>query len=1195
MWAAHERSDHSTSCVTSTAQNQYPLNPSPGLVSTLRSRNTEPMSKPGMRAIKRVFGGLFLGLALSFFSSATAHADFASPTEIGSSSSLLWLDVKGSADGHYLVTANCNPRIYGAESGNIYVSSNYGSTWTATGSSYDFVAVASSSTGNRMAAVSSGYLLVSKNYGTSWGVVDNVAKYGGTLFRGVTISGDGNTLYATTIVGKVLRYSWNSSSNSFGTPTVSTLPNNADAGPITTTSTGSIAYVGTSGYGLMKYNSSTWSALSGTVSSGGGSITWDGIQATSDGSKFVAYGERSGSSNVAFISTNGGSSTSLISSSPANGLSPDSIAISAGGGSIAIGGRDSNDYENLIVSYDDGATWAVAKGMSWGLFHAIFIANTDKTFYLGRLGWPMWKYVSTPDAVTNLSTNTQRSTSLVLTWTPPVQTSNSSSTIASYSIVGSTDGGLTWGAYSQTVANSGLTDSNGKASVTLSGLAPLTSYLFKVTPTSGYGAGASAISSAVSTINVPSAPQSLARQGYYNDNRISFTWTAPSDTGTSQITSYTAEISADGGSTWSTINVYTGLAPYPNGLALVGGLSTRVNYQFRVKANNAAGAGPASAILTGYAYSKITPVLNLASSLTSTTATLTWNTPTSDGGSDINQYQVDYKLSSSSTWTNWSHGSLSLSSTITGLTSGMSYDFRVLAANTIGYGSDYQYIWNDRPPLPATQISQTRSSAGFKSNSTFTTQPQFSLLASNSTLVTGDSRTVVTASVSFGATLIGVTSETATSGVVTFHNLGIRGVAGTTYTITYSSGLLTTATESVTVTPGTASAIAFSQSTVGVKVGVAFPTQPIFQVLDADNNVVTNDETTTVTMSTPVGFLWNGSTSSPSATAVHGVITFTSVRWTGSINSAVILNYNATGYSTITETLTATEGVASTLTRTVRAQDAPIGNPFLTQPVYQVTDAAGNPITSFNGPITISASQGTLGGTKTIDAVNGVAVFKDLSLSGINASQLVILTVTSPGFTPYTGDSIITRPGKPLLSWSSLFLTNGTPSFTITNPLASVAGTFAFSSGNTAIASFSGTTLNINGVGTTTLLATFTPSDTTNYTSGETTTLTLTVVGGSNGITISLSGGGTSATFRSSTTITASVDNDGTVTFFAAGKRIPGCISKLTSSRTVSCSWKPSMHGSVALSAVLNPTSDSYPTVTSAALTVGIGARSNKR
>ncbi|HEV2669816.1 MAG TPA: hypothetical protein VGU74_01890 [Gemmatimonadales bacterium] len=76
------------------------------------------------------------------------------------------------------------------------------------------------------------------------------------------------------------------------------------------------------------------------------------------------------------------------------------------------------------------------------------------------------------------------------------------------------------------------------------------------------------------------------------------------------------------------------------------------------------------------------------------------------------------------------------------------------------------------------------------------------------------------------------------------------------------------------------------------------------------------------------------------------------------------------------------------------------------QPAVQVTalDTAGDPATSFNGPVTIAighngglAMPGTLSGTKTVNAVNGVATFPDLSIDQLGNGYT--LTVTSSGLT----------------------------------------------------------------------------------------------------------------------------------------------------------------------------------------------------
>jgi len=65
---------------------------------------------------------------------------------------------------------------------------------------------------------------------------------------------------------------------------------------------------------------------------------------------------------------------------------------------------------------------------------------------------------------------------------------------------------------------------------------------------------------------------------------------------------------------------------------------------------------------------------------------LSWTAPASDGGTSITDYIVEYKLTSEpTTWTIFSDGtSAGTTATVTGLTNGLSYDFRVRAVNFIG-------------------------------------------------------------------------------------------------------------------------------------------------------------------------------------------------------------------------------------------------------------------------------------------------------------------------------------------------------------------------------------------------------------------------------------------------------------------------------------------------------------------------------
>lgn len=82
--------------------------------------------------------------------------------------------------------------------------------------------------------------------------------------------------------------------------------------------------------------------------------------------------------------------------------------------------------------------------------------------------------------------------------------------------------------------------------------------------------------------------------------------------------------------------------------------------------------------------------------------------------------------------------------------------------------------------------------------------------------------------------------------------------------------------------------------------------------------------------------------------------------------------------------------------------------------------------------------------------------------------------------------------------------------------------------------------------------------------------------------------------FRVATNIVASANIDGKVTFYANGKVIPNCKNKSTTSKTVTCSWRPSVHGKNSITATI--VSSSYSTYTGSNSTMSqIGKRSASR
>ncbi|NBX75165.1 MAG: fibronectin type III domain-containing protein, partial [Proteobacteria bacterium] len=100
-----------------------------------------------------------------------------------------------------------------------------------------------------------------------------------------------------------------------------------------------------------------------------------------------------------------------------------------------------------------------------------------------------------------------------------------------------------------------------------------------------------------------------------------------------------------------------------------------------------------------------------------TQVALTWSAPASNGGASITDYVVQYSSDSGSTWTTFADGtSASTSATVTGLTNGTAYIFRVAATNSAGTGSESSNSASVTPVTPATTPDAPTSVSGTAGN-----------------------------------------------------------------------------------------------------------------------------------------------------------------------------------------------------------------------------------------------------------------------------------------------------------------------------------------------------------------------------------------------------------------------------------------------------------------------------------------------
>ncbi len=89
--------------------------------------------------------------------------------------------------------------------------------------------------------------------------------------------------------------------------------------------------------------------------------------------------------------------------------------------------------------------------------------------------------------------------------------------------------------------------------------------------------------------------------------------------------------------------------------------------------------------------------------------TVSWTEPAS-GGAEITDYDVRYRQSGCSSWNDWVHQSLDRTVTITGLTSGTTYQVKVRANNSAGGGQWSDTVTVTLPTPAAAPTSQTGSS-----------------------------------------------------------------------------------------------------------------------------------------------------------------------------------------------------------------------------------------------------------------------------------------------------------------------------------------------------------------------------------------------------------------------------------------------------------------------------------------------------
>ncbi len=213
------------------------------------------------------------------------------------------------------------------------------------------------------------------------------------------------------------------------------------------------------------------------------------------------------------------------------------------------------------------------------------------------------------------------------------------------------------------------------------------------------------------------------------------------------------------------------------------------------------------------------------------------------------------------------------------------------------------------------------------------------------------------------------------------------------------------------------------------------------------------------------------------------------------------------------------------------------------------------------------------------------------STYGSSAESVRVSVSTLPRFTPTVSLSLPSSATTAVLNDTVTVTANvshdGLVNFRLSGNSISGCSSVA-SSGGVATCSWYPSSL-----GTASLTAVITPTDSNDYGTATSSTFSPTVISGSSTVDIFLTASAVLAYKGMPITITANISRTGRVTFFWIGKRIPGCINRAGTS-TVTCSWKPSSKGLHTVSAVFTPSNSAY-SPSNASLAVRVLPRTNSR
>ncbi|MTA27758.1 MAG: hypothetical protein F2562_02745, partial [Actinobacteria bacterium] len=648
----------------------------------------------------------------------------------------------------------------------------------------------------------SGYSIERSTDGTNWSTsISNT----GSAATSVVVSGLANgTLYYFRVAAVNGSGTGSASASASGTPF---------AGPTAPRSLVIVAGNGTAALSWSTPLSNGGSAIVGyrverSVDAG---VTWTTVVAdtASTATTYNASGLTNGSAvsfRVSALNASGvGASSSVVTAIPFAGpTAPATVNAIAGDGAVVLSWTTAGDNGSPVIGYSiesttDGTTWTTVTTTGNSLTSYTVSGLTNGTTYTFRVAGANAAGVGSSTASVGVTpsrapggptdvTATPSNGGAILAWNAPVD--DGGSVVTGYRVEQSTDNGSTW----STIVSDTASISTSRV---VSGLSNGSAYLFRVRSINASGVGAASVPASVVPAGLPGTPTSLGALA--SDGSVVLTFAAPSNDGGNPIVGYRVEQSTDGSNFIVVVSNSNSVIP----AVAVSGLVNGTSYSFRVSAINTIGVGPVSATIQSTPASVPSAPAVTSSVGGSGQVTLAWSAPSNDGGSPVTSYGIERSIDGI-TWTPVQNDLTVRTSTISGLTNGVAYLFRVNAVNAVGasvFGAPVAGLPAGVPGTPRVPVAVTSDSTvslNWEAPTSNGGSPILSYTVER--LLNGSWSTVATGITTPSYTVSGLSNGTSYQFRVSAVNAVGAGVA--TNTMTVAPATVPDAATAVTLVPG---------------------------------------------------------------------------------------------------------------------------------------------------------------------------------------------------------------------------------------------------------------------------------------------------------------------------------------------------------------------------------------------------------